>query len=304
MGGINLHRLQVFRTVFETDSVSGAARSLRLSQPTVSRHLQIFEDELGLVLFRTVSGRLEPTWEAQRLYAESGGLFDRLGQVEQSVDSIRRGQQDALRIMATVALTREVMPEAVGQLYRQFPELEIVVDGGRQVNQLPALREGSVDLCVGGAFGDRPDLRQWSIGQMPLVAVLPQDHPRAQEASFDLAWLEGCDYVNHNIHAPLGAKVEAELARRGVSPKRRLTALSIPFAVGMARGARICTVVDHLSALGLEARGMRALPLSEPLTLELVVAELASRPERSPVRAFVAAMREAFGRAVRRGVGG
>ncbi|MBY6158146.1 LysR family transcriptional regulator [Pseudooceanicola nitratireducens] len=294
MDGINLHRLQVFRTVFETDSVSAAARAMRLSQPTISRHLQIFEDELNLTLFRNVAGRLEPTWEAQRLYAESGGLFERLGQVAQSVDSIRRGQHEALRIMATTALAHSVLPEALGQLHRDFPDLEIVVDGGRQSNQLPALHEGSVDLAVGGAWDGRPELRQWTIGHMPLVAVLPDDHPRASEDAFDLAWLQGADFVTHNVHAPLGARVEAELKRRNIQPRRSLTALSIPFAVGLARGARMCTVVDRLSVPALKGSRMRVLPLSEPIGLELAVAQLADRPERSPVTALIAAMRRVY----------
>lgn len=298
MNGINLHRLQVFRTVFETDSVSAAARVMRLSQPTVSRHLKIFEDELGLVLFRNVLGRLEPTWEAQRLYSESGGLFERLGQVEQSVDSIRRGKQEALRIMATAALANAVVPDAIGRLHQQFPDLEVVVDSGRQTNQLPALREGAADLGVGGAWGDRPELRQWIIGLMPLVAVVPPDHPRAGEEVFDLAWLHGSDYVNHNVHAPLGARVEAELSRRGIEPRRRLTALSIPFAVGLARGAGLCTVVDRLSVTALRGSGMRVLPLANPLELELAVIQLANRSERSPVRAFVSAMRGAYAEAI------
>ncbi|MGE4325851.1 MAG: LysR substrate-binding domain-containing protein [Pseudodonghicola sp.] len=294
MDGLNLHRLQVFRTVFETDSVSAAARAMRLSQPTVSRHLQIFEDELGFVLFRNVSGRLEPTWEAQRLYAESGGLFERLGQVENSVESIRRGTQEALRIMATAALAYAVVPDAVGRLHRQFPELDIVVDSGRQNNQLQALREGSIDLAIGGAAANRPELRQWIIGDMPLVAVLPPDHPRAGEEAFDLAWLMEAGCVTHNVDAPLGRKLEAELIRRGIEPSRRLTALSIPFAVGLARGAGLCTVADSLSVLTLRGSGMRILPLTTPLSLELAVIQLANRPERSPVTGFIAAMRAAY----------
>ncbi|SDE74083.1 DNA-binding transcriptional regulator, LysR family [Salipiger thiooxidans] len=294
MDRMNLHRLQVFRTVFETASVSAAARSMRLSQPTVSRHLQIFEDELGFVLFRNNAGRLHPTWEAQRLYAESGGLFDRLSQVEQSVESIRRGQQDALHIMATAALSHSVLPQAVGKLYRHFPELEIVVDSGRQSQQLPALREGAIDLGVGGVWENRPELQQWVIGKVPLVAMVPHDHPRAESEAFDLEWLEGEDFVSHNSHAPLGSIVETELRTRGITPRRRLTALSIPFAVALARGARVCTVIDHLSAIGINDDGMRVLPLSSALTLDLGITQLATSPDRTPVRAFVDAMRSAY----------
>ena len=300
MNCINLHRLQVFRTVFETDSVSAAARRMRLSQPTISRHLQVFEDEQGLVLFRNVSGRLEPTWEAQRLYAESSGLFERLSQIENSVDSIRRGQQQALRIMASAALSTAILPDAVGRLYRKLPDLEIMVDAGRQSQQLPALREGSIDLCVGGAWGARPELKQWIIGELPLVAVIPKEHPRAKEDFFEIEWLEGADFVSHNPHAPFGALVEAELTRHKITPRRRLISLSIPFAVGLARSAGACSIVDQLSTSALEGRDMRVLPLSRPLGLDLTVTQLATRPERTPEREFISAIRASFAATIAR----
>lgn len=284
MGGLNLHRLQIFRTVFETMSVSGAARSMGLSQPTVSRHLSIFEDEVDIRLFNNVSGRLEPTWEAQRLYAESGGLFDRLGQIEASMESIRSGQQDTFRIMATPTLGLSALPGAVGKLYRRMPELEIVVDGGRQRNQLMGLRDGSVDVAVGGTMPNRPDLRQHIVARLPLVAVVPPGHPRADEPAFDLAWLaEGC--VLHNPHAPIGQILDGALKRCGVTPSRAIRALNIIFAVGLARATGFCTVVDILTARQ-SALEMRILPLEVPLALDLAVIELASVAERRSVEVF------------------
>ena len=68
--------------------------------------------DTGIVLFRDISGRLEPTWEVQCLYAESGGLSDRLSQVEQSVVSIRRDEQEDLRMMGTAALSGAVKAQA------------------------------------------------------------------------------------------------------------------------------------------------------------------------------------------------
>ncbi|WP_430511478.1 LysR family transcriptional regulator [Pannonibacter phragmitetus] len=95
MKAINLHRLQIFRTVYELAGIGAAARKLNLSQPTVSRHLAVFEDELKVSLFSNVAGRIEPTWEAQRLYAETNGLFERVAMLERSVEALQRGSSDS-----------------------------------------------------------------------------------------------------------------------------------------------------------------------------------------------------------------
>src|SRR6185437_12637693 len=62
-----------FGAVVEAGSLSGAARKLGLSQPTLGRHIEALEQALGLALFdRTLQG-LKPTDTALRLYEPVAG---------------------------------------------------------------------------------------------------------------------------------------------------------------------------------------------------------------------------------------
>ena len=57
-----------FSAVVTNGSLSAAARELGISQPTVGRHIETLEADLGLALFeRTLSG-LKPNSTALRLY--------------------------------------------------------------------------------------------------------------------------------------------------------------------------------------------------------------------------------------------
>ena len=64
---MNLRHMEVFRVVYHARSMSGAARTLAISQPSVSRMVRSLEDRLGYKLFRLSKGRLVPTREADRL---------------------------------------------------------------------------------------------------------------------------------------------------------------------------------------------------------------------------------------------
>lgn len=55
------HRLVVFDAVVRAGSFTGAAADLGVSQPAVSRHISLLEDELGLVLFHRANNRATPT---------------------------------------------------------------------------------------------------------------------------------------------------------------------------------------------------------------------------------------------------
>ena len=67
MNTINWHRLRILRAVLETESFSGAARQLEISQPTVSRQIRFLEDELGETLFDITPDGVMATPAALRL---------------------------------------------------------------------------------------------------------------------------------------------------------------------------------------------------------------------------------------------
>jgi len=58
---LNWTHLQTLVAVAEHGSLSGAARALGGSQPTMGRHISTLEDELGVRLFERVAGGFEMT---------------------------------------------------------------------------------------------------------------------------------------------------------------------------------------------------------------------------------------------------
>ncbi|WP_379970121.1 LysR family transcriptional regulator [Epilithonimonas sp. UC225_85] len=65
---INLEWLRTFKSVYETQSFTKAARDLYISQPGVSLHIGSLEAYVGYSLFERVSKKLIPTEKAKILY--------------------------------------------------------------------------------------------------------------------------------------------------------------------------------------------------------------------------------------------
>ncbi|MBC7209127.1 MAG: LysR family transcriptional regulator, partial [Pseudomonas sp.] len=61
---LTIRHIEVFRAIMAAGSVTGAARLLFTSQPTVSRELARMEQVTGLNLFEREGGRLTPTAQA------------------------------------------------------------------------------------------------------------------------------------------------------------------------------------------------------------------------------------------------
>ncbi len=64
---INWQRLRILKAVLESESFSGAARQLGISQPTVSRQIKFLEDELGETLLDVTPDGVMATAAALRL---------------------------------------------------------------------------------------------------------------------------------------------------------------------------------------------------------------------------------------------
>ena len=76
---MRLRHMEVLHAVYVTGSVSGGARALNVSQPTVSKVLKHAEDQLGFALFHRAQGRLSPTKKGELLFAEVTPIFEKIG---------------------------------------------------------------------------------------------------------------------------------------------------------------------------------------------------------------------------------
>ena len=75
---MNLRHIEIFHAVYVNGSVSGAARALNVSQPSVSKMLRHAESLLGFQLFQRTNGRLVPTEDAHTLFTEVSEIQDRV----------------------------------------------------------------------------------------------------------------------------------------------------------------------------------------------------------------------------------
>jgi DNA-binding transcriptional LysR family regulator len=97
---VDWNRLKIFHTVFESGSFSTAAKTLKLSQSSVSRHVRNLEDHLQMPLFfRQING-IMPTEQAEFLYETTREIWSRLAFIETLLNDGRDAPQGVLRVVS------------------------------------------------------------------------------------------------------------------------------------------------------------------------------------------------------------
>ncbi len=139
----DLEWFRTFRTVFETGTMSDAARELNVSQPGVSLHLNALETYVGYPLFERSTRKMIPNERAKLLYQEIIHSLAKLEEVENSFRKKARGGRRTLSIGMYPSLYRQFLESHVPEL-----GFNLIVHLEHTEDLIPLLAHGAVDLAV------------------------------------------------------------------------------------------------------------------------------------------------------------
>jgi DNA-binding transcriptional LysR family regulator len=139
---------ELFRTflgVLREGSLSGAARSLGITQPTVGRHIAGLEKSLGLPLFTRSQTGLMPTEAAVSLRSYAEAMNSTAAALQRAAASQGAGVKGTVRISASEVVGAEVLPPILGRLRSEHPQLtvELVL-----TNRVQDLLQREADIAV------------------------------------------------------------------------------------------------------------------------------------------------------------
>jgi DNA-binding transcriptional LysR family regulator len=168
-----LRALEAFVHSVELGSLSGAARALGTTQPTVSKLVAGLERSLGVRLLRRTAAGLSLTEEGQRFHERSRRVLEDYGDAVADAREGIRQPRGLLRVSAPVTLGQRHLNAMALEFLGLYPdiELELVLDD-RFIDPL----EGRIDvsLRVGGTLP--PDLVARRLGSWPRVLVASPEY--------------------------------------------------------------------------------------------------------------------------------
>ena len=92
-------RILIFRTVAREGSVSGGARALGWTQPAVSQHIRLLEEEVGQALLLRSSTGVTLTEAGERLLRHADAIAGLLGSAEAELTSLAEGAGSVTRFI-------------------------------------------------------------------------------------------------------------------------------------------------------------------------------------------------------------
>jgi DNA-binding transcriptional LysR family regulator len=176
---MDLRQLRYLVAVAKERNFTRAADLLHIAQPPLSRQIQLLEEELGVELIIRSSRPVRLT-EAGRVFYEQA--LQILGRVEQMKEATRRvglNQNSVLSIGFVASTLYGGLPALVRKLRHQAPDLDIQLLEMMSVHQLPALKEGRIDIGFGRLRHSDPAIISTVLREERLAVAIPQGTPLA-----------------------------------------------------------------------------------------------------------------------------
>ena len=258
---LDLNLLLVLDALFDEQSVTGAARRLKLSQPTVSFSLAKLRQALGDELFIRGAGRMTPTPRALRLRDPVRRIIETVINEVLPGETFEPGQTRRTFTFCLSDVGEMVfLPALVERLRVLAPFASVASISLRPEELNEALEAGRVDL----ALGYFPDLKaaiyQQGLFEHPFVCLARRDHPLIGDALTMETFLA----VDHMVVSAEGRSqeiFERIMLDRG---DRRRIALRTPHFMSapliVAKGDLITTVPAAVGLVWASRANLKMLP--------------------------------------------
>ena len=190
---MTVRHLMIFITVAEQGSMSAAAKSLYLSQPTVSQTIRELEKHYNGLLFERFGKKLYLTERGKLLLPHAKELVQNFRHLEEMM--LNQGQAPTLRLGSTITVGTCLTPAFVLDLKKKFTYLNVYsyVSNTRDIEQ--KLLRSELDAAVVEGEINAPELTVLPIIDDSLVLAVSKNHPFYQVNHLSVMDLNGQNYA-------------------------------------------------------------------------------------------------------------
>jgi LysR family hydrogen peroxide-inducible transcriptional activator len=261
---MEIHQLRYFVAVADEGNFSRAAAKVRVAQPSLSQQIRKLEAEIGQPLFDRLPRSVVLT-EAGRSFIEyARQILASIGDARRCVDELKETVTGKLAVGAIPTIAPYVLPELVVKFQKDYPEvaLELVEDVTDGITR--RIDAGELDVALASTCKPSPTLRRQSLGNEPLLALIPEGDPLATKTLVELEDLKSKRFLLlHEMHC-LSQQVHHLLETRRLRPEIALAGSQLTTIARMVAAGIGVSIVPQMMVKHQATPGCVSLSFAPP----------------------------------------
>ena len=263
-----LSHLRSFVVVAEELHFGRAARRLHMTQPPLSRQIQLLEHQVGAQLLDRSSRNVRLTPAGRAFLPDARAILRLAESASLSARRISSGDTGSIAIGFTASSGYRFLPGLIVVCLDKLPGVRLVLKEMVTMEQVEALAAGRLDVALLRPHAATADFETRCVAREPLVLALAEDHPLASSAS--LPTLQDFDHAPFLTYSPVEARyfhdlVAGTFSRAGVHPDYTQYVTQIHTILALVRaGLGTALIPEAATTLRFEGVTFRALQKLRP----------------------------------------
>jgi len=173
-----LKQLRAFCRAAQSGSISDAAETLFLSQPTITLQIQALEREMNLVVFERRGPKIKLTPEGQVLYQLAQPLVEGIDKLEETFAAYTGNLEGGeLNIAAGESTILYILPGPMQNFAKEYPGIRLRLHNVTGRDGMAMLRADEADFAVGSMIDVPDDVVYRPSMEFHPTLIAPMGHP-------------------------------------------------------------------------------------------------------------------------------
>ncbi|MFI8711008.1 LysR family transcriptional regulator [Brevibacillus brevis] len=189
---MELLQLQYFLTVARMEHVTEAARSLHVTQSSLSKTIQRLEEDLGVPLFDRTGRKLRLNEFGSKFLCRVERALFELEQGKLELRDLSNPEHGTLELAVTTAST---LPNILREFRKKRPDIQFHVQMLTTQEMVTLLHRGAVDFCLSSPPIQDDDIECEIVFIDPILVAVPRGHRLADRSIVSLTELKDESFV-------------------------------------------------------------------------------------------------------------
>lgn len=176
---VSLTQLEALVAVVESGGISGAAKAMYMSQPSVSNQIRNLENSLGIQLLERTPQGAKPTHAGEVVVHHARTIFRQLADLDHDVRAIQGAATGRVVVAGTTALGTYLLPHLVARFTAEVPKVDCQLRVGNEESVEGWVLAGEVALGLCAELPGEEQLQAEPMFSEAMMLVAHADSPLA-----------------------------------------------------------------------------------------------------------------------------
>lgn len=275
---MKIRQLEYFMHVANTLNITRAAERASISQPALSRQIQLLEEELGNRLLERKARGVILTPAGMKLAEHIRLLMLSVEHIKSDIVSAASEPVGSVRLAAAYSVSALLTADVVAQFHALYPRVEVQVIEGTSINIRDALITNKADVALYSDHGSFTGLNRHPLCSEDLVLIAPPEEKLSIDRPVDSSMLSSLEIILTPFPNGLRRVIDDAMIRHGELAQPALTIDTNSLILSLVRAGAGYSILPYSATHEAYQLGAVSIAPITDMNWQWVIATSRERP--------------------------